>query len=198
MTNSQLATKMKEQTVRDHLKNFYGNNPEFGEEGGINEKWAWLDFGLIKIPFPNFTSRSEIIYLHDLNHVINNYDTSWKGEVSVSAWEVSTGLGRFLTGWLFASFAFGFGVLTYPRATYKAFMRGRVTKSLFQMDLPKEQLLQMPLVELKRLTRHEELNEEFRPGLVDNLKYLMSAGLSLSFFLTPFLALVLFTFWILS
>lgn len=189
---------MEENTVKYYLNHFYGSNPQFGEEGGIDEKWVWLNFGLIKIPFPNFTSRSEIIYLHDLNHIINNYDTSWKGEVSVSAWEVSTGMGRFLTGWLFASFAFGFGILIYPKVTYNAFMRGRVTKSLFRMDLPKEQLLQMQLIELKRLTRHEPLNIEFQPRFIDNLKYVFSAVLSLMFFLTPFLSFTLFGTWLLG
>ncbi|WP_281612746.1 hypothetical protein [Flammeovirga sp. SubArs3] len=181
---------MYNQSIKYHLDKFYGDNPEFGEDGGIHEKWAWLEFGFFKIPFPNFKSRSDIIYLHDVNHIINDYDTTWKGEVSVSAWEISTGMGRFLTGWLFASFAFGFGILTYPKSVYRAFMKGRITKSLFKMEIPKEELLNMSLKEVKQITNHEE-KVNYQPTTSDKLRFVLAGSLSCLFFLSPFIISIL-------
>ena len=176
----------KQQSVRECLTEFYANNPSFGNEGGIYERWVWLRFGWIKVPFPNFKARSEIIYLHDVNHIINDYNTGWQGEVSVAAWEVSTGMGKFLVGWLFASFAMGFGVFFYPRVVFHAFMRGRFTKSIFRMNLPKEDILNMKLEALQRLTGHQVLKSCSSTNLRDKLLFCISGVICALFFVSPF------------
>ncbi len=180
--------------IKHHLAAFYGENPDFGEDGGIHDKWAWLDFKFFRIPFPNPKSRSEILYLHDINHLVNQYDTSWQGEASVSAWEVSSGLGRFVTGWFFALLGMGIGLFFYPKKVYTAFLRGQITLSIFSMDIPKAEIMEMTLKELKVKTRHHQLdNIVQKPSIIIKLKFIYYALLSTLIILLPiFIGLMVF------
>lgn len=173
--------------LRDHLQKFYSNNPDFGEEGGVDKKWAWLDFGFIKIPFPNIKSRSDIIYIHDVNHIVNDYDTTWKGEVSVSAWEVSSRLGKYLTGWCFALLAMGIGVLAYPKHVYVAFIRGQMTRSVFTMNISKNAMMNMTLEDLKNKTGHDKLYDiDISGDMRGKIKFFLFALISVLFVVSPF------------
>lgn len=77
-------------TVAQAMQDFY-NKHNYGDEGGINEKYAWMKFGFFSIPVPNVESRRKNVYLHDINHIITCNDTTWKGESALSAWEIASG-----------------------------------------------------------------------------------------------------------
>ena len=75
----------------EHALNDFYDRHGYGEGGGINKKWDMIKFGSISLPLPNLESRRNNIYLHDINHLVTGYDTTWKGEGSVTSWEVATG-----------------------------------------------------------------------------------------------------------
>jgi hypothetical protein len=43
-------------TVEKAISNFYDQN-DFGDDGGVSKKIAWLKFGFFSIPIPNVESR---------------------------------------------------------------------------------------------------------------------------------------------
>ena len=81
--------KIMEITLQQSLQVFYDDN-NFGEEGGIKEDWVWIKFGFVSFPMPNFEQRKKNVWRHDANHILLGYDTSWKGESAVSAWEIGS------------------------------------------------------------------------------------------------------------
>ena len=86
-------------TVQDALNNFYDVNG-FDDSGGANKKIAYLKIAGINVPIYNFKQRREQIWKHDINHILTDYKTDWKGETAVSGWEVATGGYGFSMVWL--------------------------------------------------------------------------------------------------
>ena len=116
-----METIALKQTVAESIQEFYNKN-NFGEEGGKYERFVWIKFGFFSIPIPNFQSRSQNVYLHDVSHIVTAYDTTWKGESGVSAWEIASGgWGELYMPWLLTLWAMGLGVLFYPTNTLKSF-----------------------------------------------------------------------------
>jgi hypothetical protein len=116
---------MEDLTIQDKINEFLKANG-FPEDGGSSQKIAWFKvIGPIAIPLPNFKTRRDHIYVHDVSHMLTGYDTSWKGEGAVSAWEISSGgWKKFWILWLFTLSGFGVGVLFYFKSTKAAFNKG--------------------------------------------------------------------------
>jgi hypothetical protein len=113
--------------ARDH----YFESNGFGPDGGYND--AWVDFKLGPIPFPikNTAGRVRAVRYHDLNHVLTGYDTDLLGELEISAWEVGSGCADHYTAWAINLGGMGTGALLIPRRTWRAFVRGRHSQSLY-------------------------------------------------------------------
>ena len=102
-----------DQTVAQAVEDFYQKHG-YGEEGGIHEKYAWIKFGFFSVPIPNVDGRRNNVYLHDINHVVSGYDTTWKGESAISAWEIASGGWKDIyVIWIMALWAMGLGVVLY-------------------------------------------------------------------------------------
>lgn len=176
-------------TVEHALNDFY-NQYGYGEEGGINNKWDMIKFGPIALPLPNLESRRKNIYLHDISHLVTGYDVSWKGESSVSSWEIATGgWGRLYFPWLLTLWAMGVGVMLYPNRNYEAFQTGLRMKNALLSGLTKQEMYLLSLAELRvRLQRTES-------ELV-NRSYLVWASLSLLVWWSPVLVgCLLYSVW---
>ena len=77
------------QTLAEALQSYYAQNG-LPSDGGIADRWARYRFGSLQsIAFPNFELRNEALRRHDIHHIINNLDTSPKGEGLVAAWELA-------------------------------------------------------------------------------------------------------------
>ena len=108
---------------------FQVNN--FGPNGGYDDAWVDFKLGPIPMPFPNTPGRVAAVKFHDLHHVLTGYDTDTLGEFEISAWELGGGCGKFHVAWqlnLGGTFA---GLLTSPRRTWRAFVRGRRSGTLY-------------------------------------------------------------------
>lgn len=148
------------QTVGQAVQNFHEIH-NYGFEGGINEKYAWIKFGVFTIPIPNVKSRRNNVYLHDINHIITGFDTTWKGESAVSAWEIASGGWKNIyVIWIMALWAMGLGVLLYPRSILKSFKQGRTMKNALTCGLAKSEIYQLSVAELRNRLSNKPKNNK--------------------------------------
>lgn len=110
---------------------YYEHNA-FGADGGFSEPWAEAEFGRVAYIVPNLEARARALQVHDFHHVLTEYDTDWRGESQISAWELGAGGGgRYAYAWFIALFGFAVGLAALPRATAQAFVRGRQSANLY-------------------------------------------------------------------
>jgi ubiquinone biosynthesis protein Coq4 len=69
--------------------------------------------------------------LHDLHHIVTGYGMDWAGEGEISAWEIATGCGRYGFAWFINLQGMVMGWVVAPRRTWRAWVRGRHSKSLY-------------------------------------------------------------------
>ena len=155
-TNSVIKGSM---LLGEALNCFYKSH-DYGEEGGIYSNWAWFKIGFISFPLPNIAQRKVNTYKHDINHIITGYETTWKGEFEITAWEMGSG------GWgnnyiinLITLQAMGLGFLFYPKLTLKAFKRGFTMRNAHTINIPKEEFLSYTIDDVKRmLSGHDRVD----------------------------------------
>jgi hypothetical protein len=142
-------------TVEKAISNFYDQN-DFGDDGGVSEKIAWLKFGFFSIPIPNFESRRQNVYLHDVSHIVTDNDTTWKGESAVSAWEIASGgWGKHYILWVMTLWAMGLGAVFYPVNVLNSFKKGLTMRNGLTSGLTKEAIFKSSVSALKsQLSNH--------------------------------------------
>ena len=146
-----MEVKTLNQTVGQSIQEFYDRH-DFDEDGGINEKYAWIKFGFFSIPIPNAESRRKNVHLHDISHIVTGHDTTWKGESAVSAWEVASGgWNNFYIPWLLTLWAMGLGVVFYTRTTLKSFKKGLTMSNALTSGLTKNEIYKLSVTDLQRL-----------------------------------------------
>ncbi len=140
-------------TMRQARDKYFRENA-FGADGGYGEKWADFKLGPIPFPFPNLPSRVRALQFHDLHHVLTGYDTNTTGEFEISAWEVGAGCKDFAAAWFLNLGGTAGGALVAPRRTFRAFVRGRQTESLYGRSV--EAMLDRTVADMRRATRADE------------------------------------------
>lgn len=100
-------------------------------DGGYTNRWFKINFfWKFTLVLPNISNRREAVKFHDLHHVLTEYDTGIKGEAEIGAWEIASGCGKYWAAWLLNMGSLSYGFVLYPKAVYRAFIRGRHSKSL--------------------------------------------------------------------
>jgi hypothetical protein len=172
-------------TTGQAIQDFYDRH-DFGDEGGANEKYAWIKFGFFSIPIPNAESRRQNVYLHDVHHILTGFDTTWKGESSVSAWEVASGGWQNLYfPWLLTLWAMGLGVLFYPSNILAAFRQGLSMNNALVCGLSKSDMYKHSVEDLRQLLSNKPVRNKNPYGWM---------AFSFLIFLTP-LIIGLFGIW---
>jgi len=124
---------------------------ESGIDAEYDVAWVRLRAGPIPLRFPSSRGRVRAAKLHDLHHVALGYDTSWRGEAEIGAWEIAAGCGRFAWAWWLNLQAFAIGLVIAPRRTWRAFVRGRHSRSLYRLERGfREELLAQSVGDLRR------------------------------------------------
>jgi hypothetical protein len=136
----------QEMSLRDARRLYFEANG-FGDDGGYGDKWVDFKLGKVPFPIPNSTSRVRAVRFHDLHHVLTGYDTSTIGEFEISAWEIAAGCKGFAAAWALNLSGMFAGALVAPRRAFRAFVRGRRSRTLY--GEPFEPLLEMTVREAR-------------------------------------------------
>ncbi len=136
--------------ISEALKVFHGQE-RLGDEA-YKQPVNYANFVVVKVPYPNLKQRRELVHLHDINHILTGYDTSWVGEGEVAAWELASGFpGRAWVGYLYAPFSLVIGFFFGPSRIVRAFRRGLREKNSCHAPLSKEELFNSTVGELKKV-----------------------------------------------
>jgi hypothetical protein len=107
----------------------------FGSDGGYDDPFVDFKLGPIPFPFPNTEGRRRAVRYHDLHHILTGYDTDFTGELEISAWELAAGCRDFWAAWMLNLGGTAMGALVAPRRTFRAFVRGRRSRTLYGQPL---------------------------------------------------------------
>ncbi len=179
-----MELRNSEQTVGQLVADFYEKN-NFGDDGGVAEKYVWIKFGFFSIPIPNAASRKANVYLHDVGHIVTGNDTTWKGESAVSAWEIAAGgWKKAYLPWLLTLWAMGLGVVLYFKSTHSSYKKGLNMNNVLVSDLERVKFDKMSLVEFSNMLSNKPLRKN---------NFAFWASLSVLVFVSP-LVLILLAF----
>ncbi|HYC61969.1 MAG TPA: hypothetical protein VEK79_20630 [Thermoanaerobaculia bacterium] len=134
-------------TIRDSRARYFERSG-FAPDGGYADQWVKLKIGRAFIAFPNTAARVRSVKLHDIHHVLTEYDTSWVGEAEIGAWEVASGCADHYPAWVLNFGAMAIGLLIAPRRMLRAFRRGWRKPNLYRREFD-EALLARKVGELR-------------------------------------------------
>ena len=133
------------------LRDFYKENG-LPENGGDDQNTFHIKILGINFKLPNPKFRKDVIHVHDIEHVLNNCDVSWKGEGFISGWEISTGLWKYFPVGLLSIWAMGYSFWINPKSVFKGFIKGINNIGIIDLNISKEVLMQMEYKKLIELT----------------------------------------------
>src|SRR5262245_2492071 len=137
------ALRVREARARYFAENGFG-------DGGYDDRFVVLKAAGVPVAiFPNTKQRVRSVRIHDVHHVLTEYDTSWTGEAEIAAWELASGCRDHIAAWLLNAGAALIGLAIAPRTTWRAWQRGRRTANLYAGEWS-EALLDRTVGELRR------------------------------------------------
>jgi len=144
-------------TLREHLNKFYlqYNIPE---NGGVDDKTFEVPLPVFTLTLPNFSWRKRMLYIHDLEHILNEQDTTWEGEIFIASWEVSTGYYKNFPIIIFPLWTMGWGFWKHPSVVLRGFSKGFADKGIVRLNMEQEKLLELELLKLQKLTLNKRAN----------------------------------------
>ncbi len=145
-------------TLDKLLIEFYKENG-IPENGGIdNDTFEMKVLGMnLKLPNPKF--RKDVIHIHDIQHLVNKCDTSWKGEGFIAGWEISTGFWKYFPICIFSFWAMGYSLWLYPIAVLKGFKKGLNDVGIIDLQISKSDFMKMEYDDLIKKVRKEKITE---------------------------------------
>jgi hypothetical protein len=173
-----------ELTLRDARERYFELNGFPG--GGYEDRWVKVKVGAFPVWFPNLPSRKRAVRYHDLHHILTEYETTWRGEAEIGAWEVATGGAGAAVGWLLDLLAFAVGLVINPRGVYRAFVRGRHSASLFRAEFDDALLAQ----QVGAMRRELRLDGDVRATAGDNAAFVAWSLASVAIYLASIAALL--------
>jgi hypothetical protein len=131
----------------------YFERSGFASDGGYSDRWVQLKAsGVTVLVFPNTAARVRSVKLHDIHHVLTEYDTTWTGEAEIGAWELASGCARHYAAWVLNIGAVAVGMLFASKRIWAAFRRGRSSDNLYVANFSDE-LLDESVGDLRRRLR---------------------------------------------
>lgn len=121
----------------------------FKDDAYTAKKFA-IFIGKVGIYLPNTPGRVWVARFHDIHHVLTGYSANWKGEAEIGAWEIATGCRSSFVAWFLNSGAVVVGLFLWPAAVWRAFKRGRRTRTNLYHDFDYDTLLTMTVRELRQ------------------------------------------------
>jgi uncharacterized membrane protein len=137
-------------TLGEHLDEFY-RKYNIPANGGVDDKTFEIPFPYFTLTLPNFSWRKRALYVHDLEHILNEQDTSWSGEMFIASWEISTGFWKNLPVIIFPIWTMGWGLWKHPTSVLRGFRAGNSQRGIANLEIEKDKLLNMDLDHLRML-----------------------------------------------
>jgi hypothetical protein len=100
-------------------------------DGGRGARHWKLELGPLALRLRNFEWRRRALPYHDLHHVLTGYACTPGGELEMAAWEFAAGRFPSVLSTLFCLPLVGAGALVAPRRSFRAFVRGRHSRTLY-------------------------------------------------------------------
>ena len=119
----------------------------FGDCGGYDARTVQVKLGPVLVELPNLDARKQALPYHDAHHILTGYrptsagvrigSEASHGESEVAAWETGAGwIGiGYWEAWLVNSYAVFIGLMACPGKTFRAFVRGRRSSTLYDLPL---------------------------------------------------------------
>ena len=121
-----------------------------------------------------------MLYIHDLEHILNRQDTSWRGEIFIASWEIATGFWKYFPICIFPLWTMGWGLWKHPSSVLKGFKKGLADRGIAELPLSKKEILQLNLTELEYLVSVKKQTPKYI-----RLKFLLFTFFSQAIFLFP-------------
>lgn len=172
-------------TLEDHLQEFYLR--EGIPNGGIDNKYFSICFLGLNLKLPNVAYRKKNIHIHDLQHVLNQCDTSWKGESYIAGWELATGMWRYPVFGLVSLWTVGYCLWRYPKSIYKGFKKGLNMSGVIDLKMKRQELL---AIDLETLQHKTTKTKENKISLLHKLQFSMWAVTGICIFILPFILIM--------
>ncbi|MGE0550167.1 MAG: hypothetical protein AB7O24_08805 [Kofleriaceae bacterium] len=160
-------------TVRDARAAYFDANGF--SEAAYQDAWVRLKLFGIPLAFPNSPSRKRAVPLHDLHHVATGYSTTFTGEAEIGAWEIGGGCADHTAAWVLNTLTMIYGLWIAPRRVYRAFVRGRHSRTLYNTGWS-DNLLELSVDELRR---HLHLDQPVHITWRDRIAFVAWAALAL-------------------
>jgi len=156
-------------------------------DGGDSAKCWSVTIGNLSLCLPNFQWRRRAVPYHDLHHIITEYECNPVGEIQTAAWEFAAGRFPQLASTLFCLPLIAAGAVLWPRRTFRAFMRGSRSTTLYSTPITAELLGTRVKILQDRLLPAGEPKGSLR----DALAYGRLVSMSLVLVLSPVIATAL-------
>lgn len=179
-------------TLEKHLTNFYKENG-IPEKGGVDKNTFEMDVLGIQLKLPNPQFRKDVIHIHDIQHLLNDCDTSWKGEGFIAEWEISTGLWKHFPICIFSIWAIGYSLWIYPKAVYNGFKKGLNDIGIIDLKIKEADFMKMEFDDLVQITQK---STHTRMGVIQWIQFLFWCFLGQLLFLSPFIFMTGLFFWL--
>jgi hypothetical protein len=166
-------------------RRLYFEENAFGSDGGYGSRWVTVKLGPLPFRFLNTKARVRAVRFHDLHHVVTGYETSFIGELQISAWEIGSGCADMIAAWYLNLGAMGWGAIVAPRKVWQAFLRGRASKNLYRGSFD-DALLAATVGDVKARLGLVDLDQPSRP--LDVLLFSGAVAFGFAFGTTMFVA----------
>jgi len=173
-------------TLKEELNLFY-KKYNLPEDGGVDDKTFGVPLPFFELKLPNYAWRKRMLHVHDLEHILNKQDTTWRGEIFIASWEIATGFWKYFPICIFPLWTVGFGLFKHPSSVYNGFLKGSHDTGIAQIKMQREELLKLNITDLHILTE----DKKHFARLKFLLKLVLGSFTGLIVFLLPFLLLLL-------
>ena len=103
-------------------------------DSGRSLRWVRVQLLRVPITFPNFAARRQIVFWHDVHHLLTGYQTTWAGEAEIGGFEIASGCRSYWAAWCFNFGGWLFGLASAPRRLFAGFVRGRHCTNFYGVD----------------------------------------------------------------
>lgn len=169
------ALHAEDSSLRAARARYFADNG-FGDDGGYDDPWVTFELGPIPLTIPNTAGRKRAVPFHDLHHIVTGYGTDYLGEFEISAWEVGAGCTQNVAAWVINTAGMASGALLASRRTWRAFKRGRRSRTLYGREL--SGVLELTVAQARALCGLDATHGSAPRGS-DLLSFLTSSALGL-------------------